>query len=153
MENKVKIFLEGSKEDGYSIYVDPLDTSLNYTINGKGNSPIEAYDDFRVTYVNLKDYHEMTELPFVEFTPVLQFSLLEDSIPFEEFQKSSYTRDEVAKILKFVQQNLSQTENDLINDIEEAGCDIPGGFYRIVEQECLNKAFIAIEQELKANSK
>ena len=62
---KVKAFIERGN-DGYSVYVDLEDTTLNYGIHGTGSTAKEAISDFISAYEAMKEFHKSKEKEFVE---------------------------------------------------------------------------------------
>jgi len=58
--NTVKAFIEIGNDGTYSVYVDLADDTLNYGIHGSGDTVKEAIEDFKNSYVEMKElYHEM----------------------------------------------------------------------------------------------
>jgi predicted RNase H-like HicB family nuclease len=63
---KIKAFIERGNDGTYGVYVDLEDNTLNYGIIGDGNTVQEAIEDFKNSYREMKELHEIEDLPFVE---------------------------------------------------------------------------------------
>ena len=62
----VKAFIERGNDGNYSVYVDLEDSTLNYGIHGVGSTAKNAIEDFKASYVAMKEYHKKVGKPFVE---------------------------------------------------------------------------------------
>lgn len=70
----VKAFVEKSNE-GFSVYVDLEDNTLNYGIHGNGETVKEAVDDFNSAYEASKEFHHQKGKEFVEANFVLLYDV------------------------------------------------------------------------------
>ena len=64
--NKVKAFIERGNDGTYSVYVDLENKTLNYGIIGDGKTAQEAVEDFKDSYIEMKELHKEKEKHFVE---------------------------------------------------------------------------------------
>ena len=64
--NKVKAFIERGNDGTYGVYVDLEDNTLNYGIHGDGNTVNEAIEDFKASYLEMKEVYKDENMHFVE---------------------------------------------------------------------------------------
>jgi|SRR5690606_32017284 len=87
MTNKVKAFIERSSDGTYAVYVDLDDKTLNYGINGVGETVKEAIEDFKICYEEMKSIHKEMDKEFVE----AEFEMVYDTASFLEYYSKILT--------------------------------------------------------------
>lgn len=75
---KVKAFIEKGNDNTYSVYVDLDDNTLNYGIHGTGETVQEAVDDFKNSYIEMKEFYVGQKKKFV----VAEFEFVYDTASF-----------------------------------------------------------------------
>ena len=78
--NKVKAFIERGNDGTYGVYVDLEDNTLNYGILGEGNTANEAIEDFKISYLEMKELYKKERMNFVE----AEFEFHYDTASFEK---------------------------------------------------------------------
>lgn len=84
---KVKAFVEIGKDGGYSVYVDLEDNTLNYGINGTGDTVQDAIADFVSAYNAMRELHNQKGKHFVE----ARFEYHYDMASFLQFYMSYFS--------------------------------------------------------------
>nr|DAR57902.1 MAG TPA: antitoxin [Caudoviricetes sp.] len=102
--NKIKAFIERASDGSYSVYIDLDDDTLNYDINGEGDTVAEALEDFRITYRDMKALHEQQGKPFVE----AEFEFLYDLPSFLQYYSKLFTYAGLERLTGVNQTQLSQ---------------------------------------------
>jgi len=105
--NKVKAFIERGNDGGYNVYVDLEDNTLNYGIFGEGNTVDEAINDFKESYIEMKEFHKEEGKHFVE----AEFEILYDTASFLNYYSKKLSLAGLEKITGINQRQLSHYAN------------------------------------------
>ena len=105
--NKVKAFIERGNDGGYNVYVDLEDNTLNYGIFGEGNTVDEAINDFKESYIEMKEFHKEEGKHFVE----AEFDIRYDTASFLNYYSKKLSLAGLEKITGINQRQLSHYAN------------------------------------------
>ena len=109
--NTVKAFIEIGKDGGYSVYVDLEDNTLNYGIHGNGDTVKEAIEDFKESYLEMKNLYNELEKNFVE----AQFEYHYDVASFLNYYTSYFSLAGLSRLTGIHQGQLSHYVNGTKN--------------------------------------
>jgi predicted RNase H-like HicB family nuclease len=101
--NKVKAFIERGNDGSFGVYIDLDDTTLNYGIIGDGKTVTEAIEDFKASYLEMKEFHLSENKPFVE----AEFEFVYDVASFLSYYSNILTLAGLEKITGINQRQLS----------------------------------------------
>jgi len=105
--NKVKAFIERGNDGSYGVYIDSEDRTLNYGIFGEGDSVDEAINDFKESYIGMKQIHEEEGRNFVE----ADFDIKYDVASFLNYYSGRLSLAGLGRITGINQRQLSHYVN------------------------------------------
>ena len=105
--NKVKAFIERGNDGTYGVYVDLEDNTLNYGIHGDGNTVIEAIEDFKTCYLEMKDVYKEERINFVE----AEFEYHYDTASFLNYYTNYFSLAGLSRLTGIHQGQLSHYVN------------------------------------------
>jgi len=105
--NRIKAFIERGSDGTYSVYVDLKDNTLNYGIIGEGNSVKEAIEDFKVSYLEMKELYENEGKHFVE----AEFVFVYDTASFLGYYTNYFSLAGISRLTGIHQGQLSHYVN------------------------------------------
>ena len=109
--NTVKTFVEIGKDGGYSVYVDSEDNTLNYGIHGNGHTVKEAIEDFKESYLEMKNLYNELGKKFVE----AEFEYYYDISSFLQFYSTYFSLAGLSRLTGIHQGQLSHYVNGTKN--------------------------------------
>jgi len=92
--NIVKAFIECGNDGTYGVYVDLEDNTLNYGIHGEGNTIIEAIEDFKAAYIEMKNLYEEENKKFVE----AEFEFIYDTASFLGYYTTYFSLSGISRL-------------------------------------------------------
>jgi predicted RNase H-like HicB family nuclease len=104
---KIKAFIERGNDGTYGVYVDLEDNTLNYGIIGEGNTVQEAIDDFKASYLEMKEFYKEQNKHFVE----ADFEFYYDIASFLQFYTNYFTLAGLGRVTGINQRQLSHYVN------------------------------------------
>jgi predicted RNase H-like HicB family nuclease len=105
--NRVKAFIERGTDGTYGIYVDPENSTLNYGIIGDGKTVQEAVEDFRESYLEMKELFTGEKKPFVE----AEFEFHYDTASFLQYYTAYFSLAGLSRLTGIHQGQLSHYVN------------------------------------------
>jgi len=105
--NKIKAFVERGSDGTYGVYVDLNDNTLNYGIIGEGNTVKEAIEDFKASYLEMKELYENEGKHFVE----AEFEFVYDTASFLGFYTNYFSLAGISRMTGIHQAQLSHYVN------------------------------------------
>ena len=109
--NKVKAFIERGNDGTYGVYVDLEDNTLNYGIIGDGNTVNEAIEDFKNSYLEMKEFYKEEGKYFVE----ANFEFHYDTASFLNFYTNYFSLAGLSRLTGIHQGQLSHYVNGTRN--------------------------------------
>jgi len=105
--NKVKAFIERGSGGTYGVYVDLEDNTLNYGIHGDGNTVYEAIEDFKASYLEMKQVYTEEKMNFVE----AEFEFHYDTASFLNYYTNYFSLAGLSRMTGIHQGQLSHYVN------------------------------------------
>jgi hypothetical protein len=105
--NKVKAFIERGNDGTYGVYVDLEDSTLNYGILGEGQTVQEAIDDFKASYLEMKELFDEEKKHFVE----ADFEFHYDTASFLQYYSNYFSLAGLGRVTGINQRQLSHYVN------------------------------------------
>ena len=101
--NKVKAFIERGNDGTYGVYVDLEDNTLNYGIHGEGDTVADAVEDFKASYLGMKEVYKEENMNFVE----AEFEFCYDTASFLEYYTNYFSIAGLSRLTGIHQGQLS----------------------------------------------
>ena len=124
----VRVFIERSRDGRYSAYM-PDENNLEYGINGQGNTPQEAINDFKAVYQGMKEYFVEEGLKFTE----VNFAFSYDVISFLTYYSDKFTFAGLEKITGVSAAQLSQYVQGYRNPSKKTAEKIQKGLHAFAQ--------------------
>jgi len=109
--DKVKAFIEQGNDGTYGVYVDLEDNTLNYGIHGNGVTVNEAIEDFKASYLEMKEVYEEEKMHFVE----AEFEFRYDTASFLNYYTNYFSLAGLSRLTGIHQGQLSHYVNGTRN--------------------------------------
>ena len=109
--NNVKAFIERGNDGTYGVYVDLEDDTLNYGIHGDGNTVNEAIENFKASYLEMKEVYKEEEMHFVE----AEFEFHYDTASFLNYYTNYFSLAGLSRMTGIHQGQLSHYVNGTRN--------------------------------------
>jgi predicted RNase H-like HicB family nuclease len=109
--NTVKAFIERGNDGTYGVYVDLEDDTLNYGIFGDGKTVNEAIEDFKASYLEMKDVYRDEGMNFVE----AEFEFHYDTASFLNYYTTYFSLAGLSRLTGIHQGQLSHYVNGTRN--------------------------------------
>jgi predicted RNase H-like HicB family nuclease len=109
--NKVKAFIERGNDGTFGVYVDLEDNTLNYGIHGDGNTVSEAVEDFKESYLEMKQVYKEENQDFVE----AEFEFHYDTASFLSYYTNYFSLAGLSRMTGIHQGQLSHYVNGTRN--------------------------------------
>ena len=109
--NKVKAFIERGNDGTYGVYVDLEDNTLNYGIHGDGVTVNEAIEDFKASYLEMKEVYKEEGMNFAE----AEFEYHYDTASFLNYYTNYFSLAGLSRLTGIHQGQLSHYVNGTRN--------------------------------------
>ena len=109
--NTVKAFIERGNDGTYGVYVDLDDDTLNYGIHGTGDTVNKAIEDFKESYLEMKNVYKEEGMNFIE----AEFEFHYDTASFLNYYTNYFSLAGLSRLTGIHQGQLSHYMNGTRN--------------------------------------
>ena len=108
---KVKAFVERGSDGTFGVYIDYDDDTLNYGIHGNGSTVDEAIEDFKASYLEMKEVYKDEGMLFIE----AEFEFHYDTASFLGYYTNYFSLAGLSRLTGIHQGQLSHYVNGTRN--------------------------------------